>query len=443
VGKPNVLDRKARRRRAGVRHRHRPPHRTARRRGSAARGLNPGPKTGRQADRPRGHHRDEPAGRDEEETPDERSIELTTVRSEDIYFSPDGASVYCSPACLWAARSTATPAQEARVTVGPSTPRLSIHRQAGAPVGARRRELRDPTPAGRHHQADHGRSPEARQPRTWLSKKTWRSPPKTGGRVRRRRGPIEQPQTRRASPPRSRRLAAWRSSAWEKTGRRCLPLDYHLDAANQLHLLLGVMSSIELHGGYVMSDASPSSCPTAALSRRAQRLLRIPSVSNDKTRVRRHPAAPPSGSRIACCAPLQPRRGHPNPAPGGLREWLGPPASRPCCATATTTSSRRSPSTSGPPRPSSRPSATRRSTPVALRRQRPAGHPHQRARGTPESTGACPVNLKFLIEGEEEVGSQPHPFVMKQRAFALRRGRGLGHRDVRQDVPSITYGLRA
>lgn len=59
-------------------------------------------------------------------------------------------------------------------------------------------------------------------------------------------------------------------------------------------------------------------------------------------------------------------------------------------------------------------------------------------------TGNLPVNLKFLIEGEEEVGS-PHleHFIKKNKAklgcdFSLNPDAGM----ISSDTPTITYALR-
>ena len=60
------------------------------------------------------------------------------------------------------------------------------------------------------------------------------------------------------------------------------------------------------------------------------------------------------------------------------------------------------------------------------------------------STGAMPVNLKFLLEGEEEVGSQSMAKFLPQHAdqfranFSLNPDAGM----IDMDMPTITYGLR-
>jgi acetylornithine deacetylase/succinyl-diaminopimelate desuccinylase-like protein len=61
-----------------------------------------------------------------------------------------------------------------------------------------------------------------------------------------------------------------------------------------------------------------------------------------------------------------------------------------------------------------------------------------------KSAGSLPVNLKFLIEGEEEIGSPSLPEFMKQHKellasdFALNPDTGM----LAADTPSITYALR-
>ena len=87
-------------------------------------------------------------------------------------------------------------------------------------------------------------------------------------------------------------------------------------------------------------------------------------------------------------------------------EWTSRPARRPSWSTATTTSSPPIRSTSGPRPRSSRRSATAASTPAAPPTTRARCFTHiNSAEAWMQTAGKLPVNLKFVIEGEEEVGS--------------------------------------
>jgi acetylornithine deacetylase/succinyl-diaminopimelate desuccinylase-like protein len=59
-------------------------------------------------------------------------------------------------------------------------------------------------------------------------------------------------------------------------------------------------------------------------------------------------------------------------------------------------------------------------------------------------TGTLPVNIKWLIEGEEEIGSEHLGDFIKQNAkmlqadFCINPDAGM----INADAPTITYGLR-
>ena len=61
-----------------------------------------------------------------------------------------------------------------------------------------------------------------------------------------------------------------------------------------------------------------------------------------------------------------------------------------------------------------------------------------------KATGTLPVNLKFLIEGEEEVGSEDlDPFIQKQRDMLRSDAAVISDTSMfDRDLPTITYGLR-
>ena len=99
--------------------------------------------------------------------------------------------------------------------------------------------------------------------------------------------------------------------------------------------------------------------------------------------------------------------------PTGSTRWSMPtgctrPASRPFCATATTTFSRPIRWNCGRPRRSSPPFATATSTRAESADDKGQMYMHVKAvEALRAVNGTLPVNVKFLIEGEEEVGGDP------------------------------------
>ena len=78
-------------------------------------------------------------------------------------------------------------------------------------------------------------------------------------------------------------------------------------------------------------------------------------------------------------------------------------------------------------------------------RQGPSAHPHPRARRDPRKTaGKLPINLKVMIEGEEEVGSVSlWDFVNANKARLKADALIVSDTGMlARGVPSITYGLR-
>ena len=175
-------------------------------------------------------------------------------------------------------------------------------------------------------------------------------------------------------------------------------------------------------------------------------LARIPSVSAEAFRrheVRRSAEAfadllAASGSRT--CRSSRSRACIPTSTATG---WGGrePPRS---CSTATTTWCRRAGRSSGSPRPSSRWCARAVSTAAAPPTTRAASScTSPRSPPTCAPRGALPCNVKFLIEGEEEIGSGNLGRFLERYASLHGGGRGralrhveLRHRGARAHLPA-------
>ena len=121
------------------------------------------------------------------------------------------------------------------------------------------------------------------------------------------------------------------------------------------------------------------------------------------------------------------------------------PASRPSCSTATTTCSRPIRWTSGNRRPSSPRSAATISSRAA-----PADDKGQvfiqikAVEGLLKSTGKLPVNVKFLLEGEEETGGEHIEAYVKTRPPRLQADAAVvcDTEMFAPELPTICVGLR-
>ena len=128
--------------------------------------------------------------------------------------------------------------------------------------------------------------------------------------------------------------------------------------------------------------------------------------------------------------------------PSSTASGWGRRARRRCCSTGTTTCSR----------------STRRAWVAAVRGHRPRRRNY--ARGSADDkgqifmhfkaieahlkqTGKLPINMKVILEGEEEVGSENLDDVRREQGAAHRRRAGhLGPPMFDRGMPSICYGLR-
>ncbi len=175
-------------------------------------------------------------------------------------------------------------------------------------------------------------------------------------------------------------------------------------------------------------------------------LLRIPSVSADSAHrddVRQ--AAEWVADQFKPDEAADRTGPHRRPSDRLCRVAAGRRARRPCWSMATTTCSRPIRWTNGFRPLSSRPFATATSMPAAPPTTRGRCSRTSRApRPGSRPRGKLPVQLKFLIEGEEEVGSQSlGTFIAENtRPAGLRRGRHQRHLPIRPGQPAITYGLR-
>ncbi len=114
-------------------------------------------------------------------------------------------------------------------------------------------------------------------------------------------------------------------------------------------------------------------------------------------------------------------------------------------STATTTSSRSTRSSCGTRRRSSRRSATGGSTPAAPRTTRGSSITHVNALEAHLKThGQLPGQREVPDRGRggDRLGEPRGVPEEPRRGAGLRRGRRVGHRDVRKKLPSIVYGLR-